>query len=205
MVQTFILNKLLSGLSIGQVCVIFHLPEEFGTFEHPLAYVEWFTPFKTPLSDLGMYQVSCSTRQNCRRATIIPLPQIERCVHLIPKFGRAMDRTWSTDDVLERCKTFFREPVLPPFGFSVVSLFIFVILYALIYGALSSRFFCHFIVKLVQYEFPPCPTCTRHIHCIRCIRLYPTCITTKIWGFSTNCYRTLRSTKEPRHSGWYVM
>ncbi|KAF9019467.1 hypothetical protein BDP27DRAFT_1439893 [Rhodocollybia butyracea] len=33
-----------NGLHVAQVHAIFNLPEELGTFAHPLAYVEWFTP-----------------------------------------------------------------------------------------------------------------------------------------------------------------
>jgi hypothetical protein len=89
------------------VRVIFSLPSEYGSFTHPLAYVEWFTPFHSPVADLGMYQVSRSTRSSRRRASIIPVSQIERSIHLIPKFGRVMNITWSTDNVLELCRTFY--------------------------------------------------------------------------------------------------
>ena len=57
-----------------------------------------------------MYQVSRSTRSHRRRASIIPISQIEHSVHLIPKFGRVMDVTWSMDNVLEVCKTFYVNP-----------------------------------------------------------------------------------------------
>ena len=102
----------LIGLKVAQVRVIFALPEEYGTFRHPLAYVEWFTPFRTPAQDLGMYQVSRSTRSGYRRASIITVDQIERLIHLVPKFGRQVDRTWTVDDVLELCKTFYVNPYL---------------------------------------------------------------------------------------------
>jgi len=75
-----------------------------------MAYVEWFTPLRNPVPELGMYQISRSTRNQRRRASIIPVSQIERLVHLIPKFGREINRTWSADDVLELCKTFYINP-----------------------------------------------------------------------------------------------
>ena len=97
---------------MGQVRVIFQIPEEYGNFEHPFAYIEWFTPFQSAVPDLGMYLVSRSTRQYRRRASIISVTQIERNIHLLPKFGRQMDTTWSAEDVLERCKQFFVNPYL---------------------------------------------------------------------------------------------
>ena len=90
--------------------VIFSLPSEYGNFEHPLAYAEWFTSFNAPVPDLEMYQVSRSTQSHRCRALIIPVSQIERSVHLILKFGRVMDVTWSADNILEVCKTFFVNP-----------------------------------------------------------------------------------------------
>jgi hypothetical protein len=99
-------------LAVAQVRVIFGLPDEYGAFPHPFAYVEWFTAFQSPIPDLEMYQVSRSTRHHRRRASIIPVTQIERSIHLIPKFGRQMDLTWSAEDVLEKCKTFYVNPYL---------------------------------------------------------------------------------------------
>ena len=95
------------GLMVSQVHIIFSLPSEYSSFTHPLAYVEWFTSFHSPVADLRMYQVSRSTRSSCHCASIIPITQIECSIHLIPKFGRVMNITWSVDDVLELCKTFY--------------------------------------------------------------------------------------------------
>lgn len=95
------------GLTVGQVRVIFSLPQEYRWFEHSLAYVEWFTSFSAPVPDLGMYQVSRSTHSHCCHASIISVTQI---VHLILKFGRVMNITWSVENVLEACKTFYVNP-----------------------------------------------------------------------------------------------
>ncbi|TFK62068.1 hypothetical protein BDN72DRAFT_730315, partial [Pluteus cervinus] len=53
-----------SRLRLAQVRVIFDLPPRFGTFSHPLAYVEWFTPFGQPDPVTGMYEVRRSTRRH---------------------------------------------------------------------------------------------------------------------------------------------
>ena len=95
------------GLMVAQVRVIFQLPQEYGTFPHPLAYVEWFMGFSTPVTDLGMYQISRSSHSHRRQVSIIPITQIKCSIHLIPKFGKQMDPSWTADDVLERCKYFY--------------------------------------------------------------------------------------------------
>jgi len=97
---------------VGHVRAIFCVPDEFGTFPDPLAYVEWFTAFQSPVPDLEMYQVSRSTRQHRQRASIISVTQIERSIHLIPKFGWRIDLSWSAEDVFECCKTFYVNPYL---------------------------------------------------------------------------------------------
>ncbi|KAJ6564234.1 hypothetical protein B0H19DRAFT_1258700 [Mycena capillaripes] len=38
----------IAGLRPAQIRVIFNLPPQFGTFAHPLAYIEWFTPLNRP-------------------------------------------------------------------------------------------------------------------------------------------------------------
>ena len=105
------------GLMVSQVHIIFLLPSKYGSFTHPLAYVEWFTLFHSPVIDLRMYQVSRSTQSSCHHASIIPVTQIEHSIHLIPKFGRVMNITLSVDDVLELCKTVYVNPYVCHLGF----------------------------------------------------------------------------------------
>lgn len=95
-------------MRVAQVRAIFQLPEKYGHFPHPLAYVEWFTTFNTPVPDLGLYLVSRSTRRGGRRnASIVPVTRLEQIIHLLPKFGRVMNRSWGADDVLEKCSSFY--------------------------------------------------------------------------------------------------
>jgi hypothetical protein len=82
-----------------------------------MAYVEWFMPLCNPVPELGMYQISRSTCGQCRCTSIIPVSQIECLVHLIPKFGREINQTWSVDDVLELCKTFYINPYVQHLDF----------------------------------------------------------------------------------------
>ena len=72
----------------------------------PLAYVEWFTPFPAVDQHTGMYIVSHSTRQHRRHASIISVTDIVRTVHLIPFAGKSIDRTWTSDTVLDQCTRF---------------------------------------------------------------------------------------------------
>lgn len=98
------------GLSIAQVRVVFRLPEDFGSFSEPLAYVQWFTALGSIAPDIGMHQVSHSTRMHRRRASIIPIAQIQRTIHLIPKFGREVNSDWTAENVLEKCEKFYVNP-----------------------------------------------------------------------------------------------
>ena len=49
-----------SDIQVAHVKVIFQLPEEYGSLEHPLPYVEWFTPpsLNVPIPELGFYCLS---------------------------------------------------------------------------------------------------------------------------------------------------
>ncbi|KAH9986038.1 hypothetical protein BJV77DRAFT_928185, partial [Russula vinacea] len=51
-----------SGLCAAQIHVIFLLPSHYGSFPHPLAYIEWFWPFSTIDETVGMHKIIQSTR-----------------------------------------------------------------------------------------------------------------------------------------------
>ncbi|KZP05730.1 hypothetical protein FIBSPDRAFT_666170, partial [Athelia psychrophila] len=93
----------LEGLRVGHVRVIFKLPDIYRIrCAHPLAYIEWFTPFgahNDPASDL--YPVTRSTRMRLPYAEVIEVDRIVRNCHLIPKFGRVKQPSWTAENVIE--------------------------------------------------------------------------------------------------------
>ncbi|KAJ7801016.1 hypothetical protein B0H14DRAFT_3092502 [Mycena olivaceomarginata] len=85
---------LLLGLRVAQVKTIFKLPAHYPyKTTSPLAYIEWFTPLRTPDSVDGYYHISRSTRQQQPSAEIITADRIVRNAMLIPqKWGH--DKTF---------------------------------------------------------------------------------------------------------------
>ncbi|KAJ7463128.1 hypothetical protein B0H11DRAFT_2159912 [Mycena galericulata] len=100
------------GLSVARIRVIFRLPEDHGNYPEPLAYVDWYKPLKTPVPDIGMHEISLSSRNHRQNSSIIPISHIFRSCHLIPVFGRAINPTWTSDHVLDQCKLFYLNPYL---------------------------------------------------------------------------------------------
>ncbi|KAF7343824.1 hypothetical protein MSAN_01963600 [Mycena sanguinolenta] len=107
------------GYRIAQVRVVFTLPERLARTVLPsnirppkyLAYVEWFTAFKPqPEQHRLMYKVSRSIKNGDRLASIIPVGNIRRSVHLLPKFGPVAPPEWKSHTVLEQCPVFFASP-----------------------------------------------------------------------------------------------
>jgi hypothetical protein len=99
-----------SGLRVAQIRAIFLLPPQFGSFSHPLMYIEWFTPLGIPDPLTGMHIVTRSTRQHRRNADIVPATRILRGCHLIGKCGRRIDGSWTTDNILDQPTSFFVNP-----------------------------------------------------------------------------------------------
>ena len=90
------------GLRIAQVRVIFNLPAQFGSFHHPLAYVEWFTPLGTVDATTGLHSVTRSTRRAQRNSEIVSVERIVRGCHLMARCGQNILSSWTTDNVLEQ-------------------------------------------------------------------------------------------------------
>lgn len=103
------------GYRVGQIRVVFSLgPHHVRTLfpsgilppKH-LAYVEWFSPFTEPNPDHLMYKINRSVKHGERLVDIIPLANIRRSVHLLPKFGPLASPEWKSSTVLEQCSHFF--------------------------------------------------------------------------------------------------
>ena len=107
-----------TGMRVGQVRVIFSLPESqsrilfpSGQFPpHHLAYIEWFSRFPSHTDPhLKLYKLSRVITNGERLASIVPVSLIQRSVHLFPKWGRnaAGIALWSSETVLEQCDVFY--------------------------------------------------------------------------------------------------
>ncbi|KAJ7572033.1 hypothetical protein C8J56DRAFT_1081438 [Mycena floridula] len=67
----------LQGLRLAHIQVIFALPQLYGlNIAHPLAYVEWFTPFASLDKHTGLYTVTPSTRRHQVYGEIITVDRI---------------------------------------------------------------------------------------------------------------------------------
>jgi hypothetical protein len=113
---------------VGQVRVMFTFPPKSIPLLFPptvhlpthLAYVEWFTPFPpAPDRNSGLYKLSRSLRGGETVASIVPVADIERSVHLIPRFGVIAPREWTSDTVLEDCDTFWLNSYIDRYTFSM--------------------------------------------------------------------------------------
>ncbi|KAG1792002.1 uncharacterized protein HD556DRAFT_1432737 [Suillus plorans] len=78
----------ISGLCVGEVKVIFDLPSRFGHFPHPLAYIHWFRPLQTFDDNLQSFKLTRSSWQRGPNAAVLPVNQVLRPCHLVPRFSR---------------------------------------------------------------------------------------------------------------------
>ncbi|KAI9057363.1 hypothetical protein FKP32DRAFT_1584219 [Trametes sanguinea] len=120
-------GPIVRGLRAARVRLIFELPKMYDAralgLSEPLAYVEWFTPFHSVDEVTGMYVVSPSTRQRQRFASIIPLSDIVRTCHLIPCWGKRIQRRVIVGDILDNTSLrFFLNPYLRHHDFVLLRL-----------------------------------------------------------------------------------
>ncbi|KAJ7088511.1 hypothetical protein B0H15DRAFT_982284 [Mycena belliarum] len=93
----------IQGLRIAQVRAIFLLPPQYGDYPHPLAYVEWFTGFNQPDKNTGFHTVHRSSRSQRRNAVVVSVEHI--C-------GAKIDRSWTTDNVIDKAAFFYFNPYI---------------------------------------------------------------------------------------------
>ncbi|KAJ7940032.1 hypothetical protein B0H13DRAFT_2226250 [Mycena leptocephala] len=100
------------GYRVAQVRVVFslkphHIKGLFSTGLTPpkhLAYIEWFSPFTSePEPHHLMYRIKRSIKDGARTASIIPLANIRRSVHLSPKFGPVAPPHWTSANHFVNC------------------------------------------------------------------------------------------------------
>ncbi|KAJ7060041.1 hypothetical protein C8F01DRAFT_1210503 [Mycena amicta] len=105
-----------TGYQVAQIRVVFQLPQRVLASLFPdgaeparyLAYVEWFSPFaRAPEPNHLMYKLTRSEKNGARLASVIPVQNIRRSIHLLPKFGPVANLMWKSSNVLEECKVFF--------------------------------------------------------------------------------------------------
>ncbi|KAJ7195610.1 hypothetical protein GGX14DRAFT_700677 [Mycena pura] len=97
------------GYRVAQVRAVFsfkpqHIKTLFPSDASPptyLAYIEWFSPFPSqPEPHHLMYKIKRSLKEGSRMVSVIPVANIRRSVHLIPKFGPVAPPEWTREDIL---------------------------------------------------------------------------------------------------------
>ena len=104
------------GYRIARVKCIFAIPSRtkktfFTLGSQPsdyLAYVEWFHRESRARPHHQLYCVKKSLNEdNDQLASVIPYTAIHRSIQLFPAFGKNAPIDWSSDNVLDKCNTFF--------------------------------------------------------------------------------------------------
>ncbi|KAJ6492474.1 hypothetical protein C8R47DRAFT_430764 [Mycena vitilis] len=107
------------GYRVAQVRAVFsfkpqHIKSLFPSDASPpayLAYIEWFSPFSdNPEPHHLMYKIKRSLKDGSRMVSVIPVANIRRSVHLIPKFGPVAPPEWTSNNVLDSSPLFFVNP-----------------------------------------------------------------------------------------------
>ncbi|KAJ7210076.1 hypothetical protein GGX14DRAFT_498623 [Mycena pura] len=103
----------LSGLRPARIRMLFDLPSHLGSFAHPLALIEWFTPLSGPDPVSGLFLTRRSTRNTRPNTAVISVDRIARICHLMARTsGRGIDPTWTSSNVLDRADNFYFNPYI---------------------------------------------------------------------------------------------
>ena len=108
---------IVTGYRIGRVRVVFSLPESLlqtlfqmgGNVPKHLVYVEWYTAFTQYLDpNCLLFKISpMRDRDGGWMCSLIPLANIQRSVHLIPKFGAVAPQEWRSSMALDMANVLF--------------------------------------------------------------------------------------------------
>ncbi|KAF8582361.1 hypothetical protein K439DRAFT_1618334 [Ramaria rubella] len=86
------------GYRATRVCAIFNLLDHYD-YPHPLAYIEWYTPFHEPVNTVERYQVTPARGRG--NTTVIHVDSIRWSCYLILVFGTKVDQALSSQDALD--------------------------------------------------------------------------------------------------------
>ncbi|THU97914.1 hypothetical protein K435DRAFT_886886 [Dendrothele bispora CBS 962.96] len=115
-------GDILKAYCVGRIRLVFTIAEPALAIILPgvpharwpkhLAYVEWFSSFSHQVDPNHLlHKVSrVEFSDGGGLASVIDVSDIVRSVPLTPKFGKVADRSWTSSNVLDRCKVFFVNP-----------------------------------------------------------------------------------------------
>jgi hypothetical protein len=106
-------HQLNLGLRIARLRAIFNLPSHYGSFPHPLAYIEWFRPLRARDTVTCMYRVKHSTQHHQRHGAVISFNKIWQACHLQPRMtSGTLDSSWTSKNVMEKVEEFNLNPYI---------------------------------------------------------------------------------------------
>ena len=104
------------GYYVGRIRVVFSIPARFHshlfkhtvTVPHHLAYVQWYSKLTEPDPIHGLFKLRPQKDSGGNWVcSIVPVANIRRSVHLLPKFGPAVPAEWTSSNVLDKCSVFY--------------------------------------------------------------------------------------------------
>ncbi|KAI1782246.1 hypothetical protein LXA43DRAFT_1148513 [Ganoderma leucocontextum] len=93
----------LDGMRIAQVHVVFTIPDRCLDQLFPgMALAD-----RLPRHLAYLHKVTWAKQNGARIASVIPVSTLQRSVHLIPKWGGPVPSHWTSENILDECKTFY--------------------------------------------------------------------------------------------------